>query len=175
MKSAWSKQEKRIEVDEMGQITDILKVDHGGEYALVINVKTTPREFSSILQQSRKEIREYLKSIGEMPSGVSFVGFYIWDDKTIEAIVGYPVKNRIQGKGLLKLFEIPPGLRVFAFHQGPYDSMGETYNKLEQWVADNGYKIVLPAYEYFYNSPKFPQELLLTKIEMVIAASESDV
>ncbi len=158
----------------MAQITDIMKLDSIEQHALVIRVKTRPQDFSGILQQSRKAIRAYLKEIGEIPSGVTFVGFYSYDDSQIDAVVGFPVKKALEPKGQIELFVIPEGLRVNAFHQGPYDGMAQTYSKLEDWVKDNGYEIVLPAYEYFYNTPKYPQELLLTKIEMVIAAKKPE-
>ena len=157
----------------MGQITDIVQLDQGIQYALAIKVKTTNNEFSQVLQQSRKSIRDFLKENGVLAAGVSFVGFYTWDENNIEAIIGYPVAKALPVSEPIELFVIPAGMRVNTFYQGPYDGMSATYKKLEDWVMEHGYQIVLPAYEYFYNSPKYPQELLLTKIEMVIAPKKS--
>jgi len=40
-----------------------------------------------------------------------------------------------------------------AIHRGPFSSIGNTYEKLTQWIDKNGYKIIGPCEEVYLNEP----------------------
>ena len=56
-----------------------------------------------------------------------------------------------------------------AMHKGPYKQAGETYEALLGWVAENGYEIIGPAEELYFNDPsKTPPTEPLTEIRLPV-------
>lgn len=54
-------------------------------------------------------------------------------------------------------------------HKGPYDEVEKTYKALLAWVAANGYEIIGPPEELYYNEPaKTPPGELLTEIRFPV-------
>ncbi|MFB0556546.1 MAG: GyrI-like domain-containing protein [Dehalococcoidia bacterium] len=54
-------------------------------------------------------------------------------------------------------------------HKGPYDGVEKTYKALIAWVAANGYEIIGPPEELYYNEPaKTPPGELLTEIRFPV-------
>ena len=50
-------------------------------------------------------------------------------------------------------------------HKGPYEEVEETYKSLLAWIAANGYEIIGPVEELYFNEPaKTPPSELLTGI-----------
>ncbi|KYK34544.1 MAG: hypothetical protein AYK22_05300 [Thermoplasmatales archaeon SG8-52-3] len=50
-------------------------------------------------------------------------------------------------------------------HKEPYDKCGETYNKLYQWIEQNGNTITGPTQEVYLNDPReVGEEEILTEI-----------
>jgi len=46
--------------------------------------------------------------------------------------------------------------------------MEKFYDELENWILLNNFRIVGPAYEYYYNGYEFGSDYLLTKIAIPI-------
>jgi effector-binding domain-containing protein len=56
-----------------------------------------------------------------------------------------------------------------AMHRGPYDEVEATYRALLTWVEANGYEIVGPPEELYYNEPaKTPPGEPLTEIRLPV-------
>jgi len=49
-------------------------------------------------------------------------------------------------------------------HVGPYDQIGRTYAKLQQWIADHKYEIAGPPMEIYLSPPDTPPEKITTEI-----------
>lgn len=48
---------------------------------------------------------------------------------------------------------IAPHVVAYAMHRGPYDTIGETYFALMEWLQREGYRVNGPAYEIYYSDP----------------------
>jgi effector-binding domain-containing protein/molybdopterin converting factor small subunit len=49
---------------------------------------------------------------------------------------------------------VEPHLVAFAMHRGPYETIGETYFGVVEWIDAHGYRIDGPAYEIYYSDPE---------------------
>lgn len=55
-------------------------------------------------------------------------------------------------------------------HRGPFSTIGDTYNKILSWIADNGYRIVGPCEEVYLTEPgNTPPAEILTEIRFQVS------
>jgi effector-binding domain-containing protein len=54
-------------------------------------------------------------------------------------------------------------------HHGPYDGVGQTYEQLGRWIAENGYEIAGPSEEVYLSNPQeTPPAELLTEVRFPV-------
>ena len=57
-----------------------------------------------------------------------------------------------------------------AIHRGPFSNIGNTYEKLTQWIDKNGYKITGPCEEVYLNEPgNTPPAELMTEVRFPVS------
>jgi effector-binding domain-containing protein len=116
----------------------------------------------------------YLGELGEPPAGAPFALYYgeDFDPNDIDMELCVPTARVLEGKGDIDARELPGGLAVFTIHKGPYDQMTATYEKLDAWVKENGYKYAGPAREAYLNDPSQVDIAdLLTEVSFPVAKS----
>ncbi len=58
---------------------------------------------------------------------------------------------------------------AFAMHKGPYDSVGTTYERLTNWIAENDYEITGPPEEIYFSDPEdTPPDEYLTEVRIPV-------
>lgn len=80
---------------------------------------------------------------------------------------GLPVRDGVEGDGLVRVRIIPGGDYAVATHKGPYWRLGETYTMLyARWLPDSGREPAdLPCVERYLNNPRqVPEQDLLTEV-----------
>jgi effector-binding domain-containing protein len=79
--------------------------------------------------------------------------------------VAIPVAGNIVETDEIKHYELPRVKMVKTIHKGPYEKVGESYDRLFKWMAENGKEIKGPYREYYLNDPgEVPPEEILTEI-----------
>ncbi|HWQ88919.1 MAG TPA: GyrI-like domain-containing protein [Desulfitobacteriaceae bacterium] len=132
----------------------------------VTSVTNLPQEIGSAYHI----IMAYLGELGEQPVDVPFTAYYNMDMENLEVEMGFPVSKKIAGRGEVISNVIPAGKKVTCLYKGPYKDMIPTYEALNKFIADNGYKPVGIVYEHYYNSPmEVPESDLLTKIVFLVS------
>ena len=62
---------------------------------------------------------------------------------------------------------------AFAVHKGSYQELGEVFEKLAQWIEENGYEIVGPSVTVCYNDPHItPEEELVSECQFPVRKRE---
>ena len=85
----------------------------------------------------------------------------------LEVVV--PIKEKVEGIGDIKCYEIPGGKMAKIVHKGPYEACQSTYEKLYRWIESNGKSITGPVRELYLNDPReIPEEEILTEIYVPI-------
>jgi effector-binding domain-containing protein len=55
-------------------------------------------------------------------------------------------------------------------HRGPFSNIGDTYNKLTSWIANNGYQIIGPCEEVYLTEPgNTPPAEILTEVRFPVS------
>jgi effector-binding domain-containing protein len=69
--------------------------------------------------------------------------------------------------------ELPGGRAVTLLHQGPYDELGRSYEKITAYIGEHGHEIQTPTREIYTKGPgmifKGNPKNYLTEIQMLIA------
>ena len=132
----------------------------------VTSVTNLPQEIGSAYHT----IMDFLAELGEQPVDVPFTAYYNMDMENLEVEMGFPVGKKIAGKGEVISNVIPAGKKVTCLYKGPYKDMVPTYEAINKFITDNGYKPTGVVYEYYFNSPMEVSESdLLTKIVFLVS------
>lgn len=133
--------------------------------ALMIRKNTTVQNMPEVLGASYREIIQYVKDAGAKEPIESFVIYHNMDMSNLEIDVGFTVSERLPGKGCIKMSSIPAGKYAVALHEGPYDTLANTYNELTDFVGKKGFEVDDWVYEVYLNNPtENPEEAPRTMI-----------
>jgi effector-binding domain-containing protein len=95
---------------------------------------------------------------------------YKEDDADFEPCM--PVKKGEDTDGI-KVHELPKAKCVTLVHQGPYETLRNSYEKLFAYIAEKGYELVRPSREVYLKGPgmifKGNPKKYLTEIQIVVA------
>jgi effector-binding domain-containing protein len=121
--------------------------------ALMIRKVTSVQDMPSLLGACYGDIIQYVQEIGAKEPIESFVIYYNMDMSNLEIDVGFTVSERLPGRGQIKMRSIPAGKYAVALHEGPYDTLTETYNELTSFVNEKYYEVDDWVYEVYLNNP----------------------
>lgn len=82
--------------------------------------------------------------------------------ESIDLEVVYPVPAWVKGpvptpgSRVLELRVVPGGEVVSIRHVGPYETIGESYRVLDDWIGEYGYRVVGPPSELYLSLPTDP-------------------
>ena len=114
-----------------------------------------PKIAGSILEPLFGKIVEYVASQEAQPSG-SLICIY-YDLKTrhhinfpVEAIV--PIPKKIPENDLIRVYELPKVEKMASIvHKGPFSTIAQSYDKLDNWVKKNNYQMIGGVREVYIN------------------------
>ena len=152
----------------MPKMSNIELLQLNEQPALSIRTTTQVEKLPALIGESYGKIAAYIKELGENFSDVPFVAYHNLDMQNLDVEMGFPVTKSLPDKNEIKSTFIPAGKIIFCMYRGAYIEMASVYNEMAKWITENGYEPVGTSYEYYYNSPEFPESELLTKIVMPI-------
>lgn len=124
-------------------------------------VEQLPQEMGAAFGQ----IAQYLNQIGAAPAGAPYAAYYNMDMQNLDVEMGFPVAEKLPGKGAILSGQMPEGLVGVCLYTGPYQDCGPAYEQLTQFVKDQGYEASGVAYEMYLNDPgETPEAELQTRI-----------
>ena len=107
-----------------------------------------------------------------LTSGGPVLGIYYNDpakdkEEDLKWAVGFPVAGDAKVQAPLKKVQTKFKKAAVYLHIGPYEEFEQVYAKIFKYISDNGYKVVWPVYDKYFNNPKEvkPEEL---KTEIII-------
>ena len=127
--------------------------DMSEKLAVMIRKNTSIQDMPSILGACYEEIIQYVNEIGAKEPIESFVIYYNMDMSNLEIDVGFTVSEKLPGRGHIIMSSIPKGKYAIALHEGPYDTLTDTYNELTEFVNEKGYEVDNWVYEVYLNNP----------------------
>jgi AraC family transcriptional regulator len=131
-------------------------------------------EYGGPFDKMEKSVQTFMGEFfkqGLVPAG-PFIGVYFNDPRKVKPEelkwnLGFQVNKDANVQPPLKKAEFKHKTVAVYLHIGPYENMDKAYEKIFKYVQDNGYKIVWPLYDKYFNNPMEvkPEEL---KTEMIV-------
>ena len=137
------------------------EVEKPAQPVLSIRTRVPVQNLPDALGKGYMAIGQYLESLSKSPEGDPFVAYYNMNMEDLDLEMGFPVSEKVQGKGEIESREIPAGKYATCLHTGPYPDLGLAYEALTEWVKGEGYEVSGTAYEFYLNDASVtpPQEL----------------
>ena len=121
--------------------------------ALMIRKITSIQNMPSVLGACYGGIIQYVQEIGAKEPIESFVIYHNMDMSNLEIDIGFTVPDKLPDKGHIKMSSIRAGKYATALHEGPYDTLMQTYNELTEFVKEKGLEVEDWVYEVYLNNP----------------------
>lgn len=122
------------------------------QHAAVMKATLRTDELGGWISSAFDRVAEYLGRHRLTPNGMPFAR-HVLADHTFEVEVGYPVAASIEGDGTVQPSSLPGGSVVVAWHIGPYDQLGETYQAVDEWLKAEGGTRTGDAWEIYHDPP----------------------
>lgn len=120
---------------------------------LMIRKTTSVQDMPTVLGQCFGEIIQYVMESGSAEPVESFVIYHNMDMSNLEIDVGFTVTEYLPGRGHIISNSIPAGKYAVALHEGPYDTLTNTYNELTELVNEKKFEVDNWVYEVYLNNP----------------------
>lgn len=129
-----------------------------------------------------KELQDWLKKNNLFPSGVPFAFYYGEDSTSVSSgsvswAVCIPISAEVPlvEKSDVVIKKLEPMEVAVAIHNGGIDKIGLTYEKLENWIDDQGLEVVGPSLEFFISDSTTPVDSMRVKIGFVVAPVSEEI
>ena len=132
---------------------------------LAIRLRTPVSNLPAKLGESYGAIMGYLGGLGKQPAGMPFSAYYNQDMEDLDVEIGIPTAEILAGNDNIYGAEIPAGKIAECVYTGPYSQLGQAYQQLAEFVAEQGVEVSGVAYEMYIDDPgDTPQSELRTLI-----------
>ncbi len=129
-----------------------------------------------------KELQDWLKTNNLSPSGVPFAFYYPEDSTSVSSgsaswAVCIPISagSPVVEKSDVVIKKLEPMEVAVAIHNGGFDKIGLTYEKLENWIDAQGLEVVGPSLEFFISDSTTPVDSMRVKIGFVVAPISEEI
>jgi effector-binding domain-containing protein len=119
----------------MKDTNEIRIVDTDERPTAVLRAQVPVAELPTFFQKAFGATWNALRKQGLSPTGPPFALYHGIPTRSVDVEVGFPVTASPQPEGEVAPSTLPGGRAVEAVHVGPYDTMGETYGQVEQWMV----------------------------------------
>jgi effector-binding domain-containing protein len=110
-------------------------------------------ELPSFFDRAFSALGAVMAGLGTTPSGPAFAYYPRPPEATCELEVGFPVDGPVAPSGDVVPSRLPGGRVARAVHQGGYDGLGETWGRLQEWVAERGLTPAAGFWEVYLTEP----------------------
>ena len=144
----------------------------------VISIRSTVTEadLHNFIAGSFEKMSGYLREIRESISNVPLAIYHNYQnmDNEIDVEAVFQVTKLLPEKDGIKSYMLPENRLVHSMFLGSENDMDNLYAELEKWINLNGFKIIGPTYEYYYNNEDFGIENLLIKFAIPVTHKRWD-
>ena len=117
-----------------------------------VRLETPHADMQKTLSILLPEVMQHVLSQGAPMDGQPLVRYHSFGD-TIDLEAAIPVREPITEKGRVKASTLPAGRAALAWHIGPYERLGETYERLEAYLGENGLEAAGAPWEVYWTDP----------------------
>lgn len=132
---------------------------------LTVRTRTSVAEISNALGTAFKAVWEYARAHDVQPAGPPFALYHNMDMQDLDLEAGYPVSRSVRGSAIVIAGELPECEAATCLHIGSYESIGQSYEVLMNWMKERSLESWGLVYEFYLNDPRnTPPDQLRTRI-----------
>lgn len=110
-------------------------------------------ELPSFYDRAFRTVLATLQKQGSFPVGPPVGVYYGQPGETVDVAAGFPVGRTIVPEGDVRPAELPAGPVAEMIHQGSYDNLARSYQRLEDWMREEGHTAALIMWETYLTMP----------------------
>jgi effector-binding domain-containing protein len=135
--------------------------------AVAVRGEVAFTELPAFFERAFREAAEAANASGVAIIGPPF-GFYpAMPAETVVVEAGFPVAARPEPHGDAHRFVLPGGRAVRAVHVGPYETMGQTYEDLQAWMAQHQLEPAVGMWECYLSDPEAEPDPATWRTEII--------
>ena len=120
---------------------------------LGIRTSTTMDEIGNVIGPLFGEVYGYIQQSGHKPAGMPLAIYHSMPGDSVELECAMPIASPLAGSGRIQAGELPAGTAVTVTHIGPYDTLGQTWAALTEWMKSRGLDAAAAPWEVYATDP----------------------
>ena len=133
---------------------------------LFIQSKVARHEIAATIGQSLGEVFQYAIGAGCAIAGRPLSRYPSMGVGLLTIDVGVPIAAAAPGNGRIQAGTLQGGSAVMAIHGGSYDTLGETYDLLREWIGREGHAAGDGPWESYVDSPEDVDDVSRVRTEI---------
>lgn len=118
-----------------------------------IRLSSSRDEIGEAMGQAFPRIFHAITQAGVAPAGPPLARYFSFGGPTIDFECGIPVATPFVAGDGIEPGQIGGGKAVVTTHVGPYDTIGQTWGAMMEWVEAQGRKPAGPGWESYLTDP----------------------
>lgn len=140
--------------------------------ALVIRLHSPVGGIPAALAVALPEVWHAAEALGMTPDRPPFTRYLSEPSGEVDYEAGVMLPAAAcEGRGRAVPSELPAGPCAVAWHVGPYEALGTTYDALMAWIAEHGRAVSGPMWEVYWTDPGAEPDPSRWRTEIVVPVS----
>lgn len=123
--------------------------------AAVLHVVGEPAELPALLREAFEVTMERIAASGGQVAGPPFARYLAFGER-VEAEVGFPYIGALAPTDRVRDASLPGGRGVLLTYVGPYEEIGEAWNRIGRWIEEHGFAQASAPWESYLTGPDDP-------------------
>jgi effector-binding domain-containing protein len=121
--------------------------------AAIVRVTCSTAEIGTVMGPTFGKVMEAVSRSGGTPTGPPFARYHQVSPERVDFDCGMGVAAPFTGDGEVQAGQLGGCEVAYARHVGPYDTIGQTWDALSDWVREQGRELQGPGWESYLTDP----------------------
>jgi effector-binding domain-containing protein len=130
-------------------------IERAPEKALILRIEGPVSEMPRMMGDAFGRTIQAIQGAGATVVGPPFARYHDFGP-TIHAEVGFPFSGTLVAADPLEVVELPGGRAVTTTHVGPYDRIGDAWERAQTFVKEHELTVAGPPWECYLTGPDEP-------------------
>lgn len=119
-------------------------------------------DVGALMDDAMSRLGALFGQVGATPAGPPYARYHAWGGELADVEIGFPLNGAIDGlpaltdspEGEVGASELPGGRAAQVIHRGPYQTLGDAYGSLHDWIHAQGYDEGNGPWETYIDNPE---------------------
>lgn len=140
----------------------------------IIRLDAPPDDLQKAIPEALAEVAQAMQDAGVELAGPPYTRYVEWGPDQVIAEVGFPVLRPAPKVGRVIPGRLPGGRVASVVHVGPYETIADTYGRLERRLSELGHGEVGPMWECYWSDPQAEPDPATWRTEIITPIDPQD-